>query len=253
MKKILFMSLIIVLLCILVSVYNNNPRVIIARLTKDSSAALGQLKYRVYLFGVLPVGEAFLNAEQLEEYAGQKVYHLSATAQALKIFSKIFSGYAVLDSYIDTQEFNPIVFKQKIVIVDKSKIQREVFYDQKNSVMSILGIRRQILPNTQDPLSAIFNIRRMDFDKIKDFEMNLNTNQKNYILEAKTEQKELSISGKRYEIVSAKVEIRRRDKNPYHKSNITIVLLKTKRGNTPVLIKVFASGFLIYAKLVEIR
>lgn len=44
--------------------------------------------------------------------------------------------------------------------------------------MAIAGVKRQMLPNTQGPLSVISNIRRIDFDKDKELEMNININQK---------------------------------------------------------------------------
>lgn len=254
MRKISGLLLItIILFLIFFWQINNNPAIIIGNLNSKGGIREGDLKYRINLLGLIPIGEATFSLERLGEYNGLKVYHLHANTNSLNYYAKLFKGYASIDSYVDIRDSNPVFFKQEIEAPGNENPYKEVFYEQKKGIMSMDGVKRQILPNTQDPLSAIFNIRRMDFDKIKDFEMNLNTNQKNYILEAKTEQKELSISGKKYEIVSAKVEIRRRDKNPYHKSNITIVLLKTKRGNTPVLIKVFASGFLIYAKLVEIK
>lgn len=252
MKKVLLVIFILILLSIFIVRRSNDPKIIISRLSDKSGILSGELRYRIYLLGILPVGEAILKPAKIEDYKGQQVYHLTAVAESLRLFSRFFSGYAILDSYIDKQQLNPILFRQKLTVSGKKDIEKEVFYDQKNGVMSIAGVRRQILPNTQDPLSLILNIKRMDFDKARDFEMNINTNQKNYILEAKTEQRDLSINKKIYKIVLAGAEIRRRDKNPYHKSSIAMVLLRGKE-NIPVLIKVFASGVLINARLIEIR
>jgi hypothetical protein len=131
-------------------------------------------------------------------------------------------------------------------------INKEVYYDQKNGIMTLNNIRHQIPPHTQDPLSLLFNTMRMDFDKVEEIEMNINTNQKNYILKGIATQEDIIINKKTYRIVLAKAEIKRRDKNPYHKSNISMVLLNEKE-NIPILIKVFASGILINAKLIDIR
>jgi hypothetical protein len=46
--------------------------------------------------------------------------------------------------------------------------------------------------------------------------------------------------------------ISRKDKNPYHKSEISLVMLADKE-NLPVLIRIFASGLLVQAKLVDIQ
>lgn len=255
MRKYIYIFFILIILFYIISLYNynnNNPKVIISRLIKKGDIQSDNLRYRIYLLGLLPIGEAVFCNKGVEEYQGHKVYRLNARAQSLRFFSKVFSGRAMLNSYVDIQELNPLLFRQKIIATGKKDINREVFYDQKQNIMSIAGVKRQILPNTQDPLSAIFNVRRMDFDKIKEFEMNINTNQKNYILRGVAEQKTLTINKKIYSIVMAKAEIKRRDKNPYHKSSINMVLLKEEE-NIPILIKVFSGGILINAKLTDMK
>lgn len=253
MKKFLFALIIIILFLVFVIHSNTNPKSIILGLAKKGIMQQQELTYRVYLFGILPVGEAILRAEKIEEYNSKKALHLSAVAESLKVFSKLFKGEAILDSYIDMQGFNPFIFRQKIIITGKPNIEKEAIYDQKNGIMYIAGERRRIFPNTQDPLSAIFNIRRADFDKIKELQMNINTNQKNYILKGIASQQEISVNNKIYKIILAKANIRRHDKNPYHQSHISIVLLRRGESNIPILIKVFASGFLINARLIDIK
>jgi len=252
MKKWLLLFIVIILGLAFVVYNNSNIKSITSGLDKKGDIKSGELRYRIYLFGILPVGEAVFGVEKIEQYKGQTVYHLNASAKSLNAFSKFFKGRAVLDSYIDIKQLTPLVFKEKIAISGKQGIDREITYDQKNGIMSIAGVKRQILPDTQDPLSAIFNLKRFNFDKIKDIEMNINTNHKNYIVKGTAVQREISINKKIYKIVSAQAEIRRRDKNPYHKSSITIVLLKEKE-NIPILIKVFASGVLINARLIDIK
>ncbi|MCM8795351.1 MAG: DUF3108 domain-containing protein [Candidatus Omnitrophica bacterium] len=253
MKKFIVIILGIILFSIIISAYNNNPKVIISRLTKREGLIKGgDLKYRIYLLGVIPLGEAVFSRERIEPYDKKNVYHLSASAQSLKLFSNFFNASAVFDSYVDMDNLNPILFKQRIKITGKKDMERIAFYDQKNKVMTIDGVKRQILPNTQDPLSAMLNLRRLDFDKLKDIEMNINTNQKNYILKGMAKEEELSINinKKIYKIVKAEATIQRRDKNPYHKTSITMILLREKE-NIPLLIRVFASGVLIYGRLIE--
>jgi len=254
MRKILLILFTVILFLIFVSWYNANPRVIISQLIKNKGISIktGQLRYRVYLLKIFPIGEAILGAEDVEEYKGQKVYHLNGTANNSRLFSHFFKAYATLDSYIEMQQLNPILFKQKLVVTGKPDLYREVFYDQTNHIMSIEGVRRQILPNTQDPLSLIFNIKHMDFNKIKELEMNINTNQKNYILKGIVQSRDISIHKKTYKIAFLETTIKRRDKSPYHQSRISIVLLKDKE-NIPILIKIFASGMLINARLIDIQ
>lgn len=254
MKRILFISIILTILISAISYYNNNnPKIIISRLIKKGNLKPGELRYKINLLGIIPVGEAVLEAERIDEYNGQKCYHLNASAQSLKGFSKIFSAYAVLESYIDMKQMNPVVFKQKVEISGKQNATLEITYDQKNNVMSTGGVKRQILPNTQDPLSVMLNFRRMDFDATQNFEMNINSYKKNYLLKGAATKKDILINGVPHKVILADAKIRRSDKNnPYHKSEISMVLLKEKE-NIPILIKVFAGGILISAKLVDIK
>ena len=252
MKKILIIFLILIIILAFIAAYNNNPRVIISNLIKKGDIKTGELRYTMYFFGVLPVGEAVSAVEKIEEYDGQRVYHLNATAGSLECYSKFFSGFAVLDSYVDMHQLNPILFKQKVIVSSKQGLDKEIIYDQKDGIMIIAGTKCKILPNTQDPLSAVFNIRRIDFDKIKNFEISLNSNQKNYILKGNATVQDILINKKTYKIVLVKTQIARRDKNPYHKSSITMVFLQGKE-NIPILIKVFASGVSINAKLIDIK
>lgn len=118
--------------------------------------------------------------------------------------------------------------------------------------LAIAGQNRNILSDTLDPLSAILRIKHMDFDKVKEFTMNFNTSQKNYVLEGVAKPQDLAISKKIYKTAVLEAEISRKDKNPYHKTKMSMVLLK--RGtNIPILIEVFASGLPVSARLVDVE
>lgn len=251
MKKILFIFFILILVFLLLS-YKNNPRAIISRLADRQNIQFRELKYKVYLVGILPVGEIILGAEKTEAYKGEKVYHLKATGQTSKYFSKVFTGHFMVDSYLDREDFNPVFFKQKIEATDKPNREREISYDHKNNIMFINGNERSIFPNTQDPLSALFNIQHMDFDRAREFEININSSQKNYILKGASTPKDLLIGKRIYKIARLKTEVARRSNNPYHNSNVSMTLLRGK-VNIPIKVTLFASGVLINARLVDIK
>lgn len=252
MRKLIFIVFALILFLIFINWYNSRPEVIISRVVKNKDIQTGQLRYKIYLMKILPVGEAILGAAKIEDYNDQKVYHLTATASNSKLFSKFFQAQAFLDSYVDMQEFYPMLFKQRIVIQGKPDLYREVFYDQANGTMSLEGVRRQIYPNTQDPLSAIFNVRLMDFEKIDKLEIGLNTNQKNYILKGTAKTQSIAVGNNIYKVALLEANIGRRDKNRYHKSTISMVLLE-EADNVPILINVFARGVLITARLIDIN
>lgn len=254
MKKFFIILLVLMLCFVLATLNNNRPRVIISRLL-DKQIQKDQPRYIVNLLGILPVGEAEFLSETIEDYGGiegRKVYHLSAKAQNLKVYSKLFQGTANLDSYLDVRSLSPFLFKQSLSVSGKKDVIKEVTYDQQNHIMSIAEEKREILPNTQDPLSAVFKIRKMDFEKVKVFEMNINTNQKNYTLRGNAVLKDLLIRNQKHQIVIIDANISRREKSPYHKTSIRMVLWKD-RQNLPIYVKVFASGFLINARLSDIE
>ncbi len=253
MRKLLFTIIAVVILSsIFLFYYNNSPKIIVSSLARKTNVQAKELIYRVNLFGVLPVADAILKVERLEEYNGQKVYHLSATANSLRWYTKMYNAYAILDSYVDINTHDPILFRQKAVIANEKVINKEVYYDQKNGIMTLNNIRRQIPPHTQDPLSLLFNIMHMDFDRVEGLEMNINTNQKNYVIKGLKRSRDMSIDKKAYKLVFLDVDIKRREKSPYHQSKINIVFCRDKE-NIPILIKVFASGAFLSAKLIEVR
>ncbi len=252
MKNILLVFLTVAIISAFIIHSNNDPAAIITHLAKKEKIGSGNLVYKIYFMGLIPVGEAVVKKESAETYNGQNVYHLNAAARSAEYFSKIFSATAQLDSYINTQNFNPLFFKQKTMISNKKETKKEIIYDQQNNIMKIGNTQRQIFPGTQDPLSAVYNLRRIDFDKTKEFKIGLNTNQKNYVLEGRAETREIKIGTGIFHLIFAQAQIRRHDGNPHHKSRVSIIFLKEKE-NIPLLIKISASGALINAKLIAIE
>lgn len=234
--------------------YNNNYATVITDLSKKGEIHPGNLTYRIYLLGIIPVGDAvFLDAQMTAEQAGRRLYFLRARAKTSKYLSLFFIASAEFDSYINTSKLTPEVFRQKLSISGKADIEQEAFYDQKNNVMEISGIKRQILPQTHDPLSLVYYLSHRDLSALKGIDLNINTNQKNYSLKGGIEEKSIQVNKELYTIYTANVEIKRRDKNPYHKSKASIVFLKSGQINIPITIKIIASGVLINAKLVDIQ
>ncbi|MBU1997860.1 MAG: DUF3108 domain-containing protein [Candidatus Omnitrophica bacterium] len=254
MKKSILIILCILLLVISISFYfNNNVGSAIQLVAKNTKINNAALVYRVYVFGIFALAKAVFEPVTIEDFGGRRVYHLQLKAAALDIFQKYLKLEALLDSYVDMDTGNPVYFKQKVISPGGEAKDKEVVYDQENLVMTIRGERRQIMPDTKDPLSAIYQIRRMNLDNLKELEMNINTNQKNYILKGAVVKKDVLMGKDKFELFVADAGIRRRDKNLYHQSKLNISLINHNKENIPILVKVFASGFYVSAKLVEIK
>jgi len=256
MKRLTKFISLIALFLFLVSIFsynNSNPEVIIKKVFKSEQINPQILRYRIYAFGLFPVGETYLHNAKHEKINGKDLYLIKGEAKSLDIIATFFKSEAALNSYIDPVDSNPVLFKQEISISGRPNQDKEVIYDQKQGFMITDGTRRQILPNTQDPLSLVFNLERMDFSKNKDIEMNINTKHKNYLFKGRVEEKSDLSKKVGHEVYLAKTEIRRRDRdNPYHQSKVTIWFVKGEE-NIPILIKIFASGFIMNARLVEAR
>ncbi len=253
MKKILLIIIAaIILTSIFLFYYNNSPKIIVSSLAGKINVQAKELIYRVNLFGILPLADVALKVDEIQDYNGRQVYHLSATANSLRWYRKIYKANAILDSYVDINTHDPILFRQKAVIASGKAINKEVYYDQENGIMTLNNIRRRIPPHTQDPLSLLVNAMRMDFDKVKGLEMNINTNQKNYTAKGIRKFTDISIDKKVYKLVFLQLDIKRREKSPYHQSMVSIVFCRGKE-NTPILIKIFASGAFLNARLIDIR
>lgn len=247
MKKISFLLFLALSLMSLVlfARYNGNYKIIISKLYESKNIKTKDLKYRVYLFGVIPAGEAFFAQPQEENFNKERVYHLKANAGGLGLS-------ATLDSYVDIKQLTPFIFRQRLVSPGNERTDKEILYDQKRQIMSINGLKYKMQPNTQDPLSLLLNLRRMNFEKMSEFQINVNAHRKGYVFEGTAEPRDVSLHGNTYKIYILNGQVRRQDKNPRHRTKITVVLLKQEE-NIPLLIKVYAGGVFINVKLVDIR
>ncbi|RJO64036.1 MAG: DUF3108 domain-containing protein [Candidatus Omnitrophota bacterium] len=253
MRRIIFaIFALAIAMFLLSSKMNNDPAAILSALSKKNASGSTELKYKLYLLGVVPAGEALLTDKGEVEFNGKKVYHLHAVAESSRIFSLFFHGRAQMDSYIDPATMLPVAFMQKISLSGKPDTEKEVTYDQVHNVMTSAGIKREILPRTHDALSLVFSLRSVDFSATDTIEFNVNTNQKNYILSGNAQKKELPVNHGIIEVVQAKVQIKRRDGNPYHQSSVEMFVWEANK-KIPFLIKISANGIPITVKLVEAR
>lgn len=245
----------ILIVSFLVQQNRNHPPSIIRQLSLEDRIPFEEtrLLFKVNFLGFLPVGYAKIENKGGLLFKGRQALHLSAEAIALKLISSFYDVLAGVDSYVDKENLHSLKFSENLIIPGKPQERKEVFYDQKNNIMELEGIRRKILPDTQDPLSAIFYIRRQSLEIGKEFDININTNQKNYCLLVKVIKKnEYQIKDKGVGVWILQGEIRRRDENPRHSSSLTMWLLDNPY-KTPLLIKVSASAFLVTLRLIDLK
>lgn len=246
--------LFIIILSVLKEMSNNRLIAIIKRnnLQNKLSAKSYNLAFMVDFQGLIPAGQARLENKGEEFYQDKKVYHLSARAYPLDFYTKFFNAQVQIDSYVDIDKLYTLKFKQSFILPNKTKQEKEVLYDQSKNFMELKGVKRQILPDTQDPLSAIFYIQHQNLELGKVLDLNINTNQKNYQLYAKViGRQEYALEAKKIGVWVLSVIIRRRDNNPYHKTKMKLWLLDNP-SKIPILIKTMSNIGWVSARLISI-
>lgn len=248
---VLLALLLLAVLLIAKEANDNDPFTIIRNNLRDNkkTSMADPVILRINYLWVIPAGTAKLENKGEEEYLGKKVYHLSAKAWPLAIYSRFFEALAQADSYAAKAGYYTLKFTQSLTLPNKPKEEKEILYDQNNNFMELDGVKRVILPDTHDPLSAIFYIRSREMKEGRIIDININTNQKNYQLYAKVaEKKEYAFkSGKRTVWIVDGV-VRRREKSPYHKTTLKMWLLDDA-AKTPILIRAMTSIGPITARL----
>ncbi|MFA5361626.1 MAG: DUF3108 domain-containing protein [Candidatus Omnitrophota bacterium] len=234
---------------------NNAVKIIRALGLENASAAkiLDRKVFLIDLFGGLPVGRAVMTNNGLVTLKDKEVYQCSGQAQTFGLAALLFNAQAKVSSYIDKNTLLPLLFKETLSRPDSPVETKEIVYDHENLIMEVKGIKRQILPGTQDPFSVMYYLSRQSFEPGKEFDMNINTNQKNYRFFLKVSKREEQIvNGRKIGIWIVKGDIKRRDKSPRHTTNLTMWLLDNGE-KTPIFIKVVASGLPVTARLIEVQ
>ena len=237
-KKIFLIILVFFLIMTGKELLENNPERIKKQvLLKEISPAQTQLKIK-YL-GFLPMGTARIIERGIVDYEGKKVVHLEAKTKISKWLRLFFDARAGADSYIDPVALHSLRFNYYLEVPEKPREEKSIIYDQDKHIMEIDGERRLILPDTQDPLSCIYYLQQQVLGVGKTFDLNLNTNQKNYQLLAVVKEKKDG-----FWRIEAKVG--RRDGSLRRRMNIMFYLLDDER-KTPLLIKVSGNFGVIVA------
>lgn len=148
-----------------------------------------KLIYKAEWLG-MDVGIAALLVQAITEQNGRKVYLIVATAETTAIISKFYRVEDKISTYLDIDNLCPVRFEKE---------QREggyrsdeyVDFDQENGkafYFSRLNHSKKeydIPKNVQDPLSCMYYFRLQDTAVEKSIFADVNTDEKNYLLEAK--------------------------------------------------------------------
>lgn len=169
------------------------------------------LNYQINYLNVFPIGKVFYRSIGLSQYNYRSTYQLEMTAEDTFPFSWVKPAKAKMVSYLDTSKMLPIYFLIETYMDNKIKEENKIIYNQEEGYMISEGRRYVIFPFTYEPLSLIFYLMRIKFDKNKKEDLNLNSNQTNYSVKVEViNKKEYRIAGETYKIWEATLLLRRR-------------------------------------------
>lgn len=140
----------------------------------------------------LPAGKGIISVEEIKDYDNRRVYSFSGKVRTSDFISLFFEAEGRINSYMDKERFQSLYFSEESQASGHRKNQKVVTYDQENLFLEVEGEKIKILPNTQDPLSAFYLLRLLDYEKIKDgYEINIKTRKRDRTLFVKLENKEI--------------------------------------------------------------
>ena len=257
MWKVLKTSFLVLLAVIvifsIIEVAKDSPTSILKGIIKKGSLEGDSVKFAAKFLGVVTAGEAIIENTGLERFKGKSAYHLVVRGQSANWIAPFFKAEAVCDSYTDKNKLHALQFKMHVVLSGHPTEDKIVSYDQKNLIMDTGEEQRQILPNTHDPLSLMFYLRNQEFSLGKEFDLNINTNQKNYQFKTKViDKKTYQIGDKKIDVWIVKADVNRRGKSKRNKSSVTMWLLDND-SKTPILFKVMTPICPIVIRLIEVK
>jgi hypothetical protein len=151
------------------------------------SFRLGEkLIYEIRWMGI-PVGIASFNIKEICQINGRDSYHIVATVKSNAFLSKIYRVKDEFHTYIDAEKLYSLRFIKK-QSEGRYRSYEIVDYDQEKH----MGVYKSFLnnstkdlttlENTQDDLSAIYCFRIQDIEVGRPVIMNVNADEKNWIL-----------------------------------------------------------------------
>lgn len=254
MKKIL-LGLLIVILIILGVYYHNNTSAtrIISKLTSQKNFKLGQLKYRIYFSGLIPMADAIFEPEQEVSLNNNKFYYLAMKAQLLKRYHKLYKVSVEMSSFLDKKTLLPGLYEYKLMMVNKKDVYEKVEYDRIKNFLLVNGGHYSISANMRDPISAFYYLTHSSLKQDDRIDLDLyTTNLRSYTLNGKINEKILRVNNKDYNLIISDIKINSGEAN-YNKVKIKITMVRNQdKENIPILIDIFSKGVNLKVKLIDI-
>jgi hypothetical protein len=220
--------------------------ILIAKDLASNHRLSGQTNFLLNYLAVIPVAQARMEYLGPEGFRGRKLIHIRAEAKTFDYARSVFHAGAAVDSYVDPKSSKAVYFLQHLEMIGKPDENKEIYYDQKDNIMVSTGSRGTerlaIDKNTFEPLSAFLFIQNLELAAGTEFDLSLNTNQKDYFLSGKCVSRDLvRIGDKNYNILLIEAQVRRKDKSPRHGFTLKIWFLEDGKRKIPLLVRVMTN------------
>ncbi len=234
-----------------------SPKNIIKALDKRNISEIRGLTYKLNFISIIPFGVATVENKGLLNFRGRNLRYFRGSAKALKFFSILgLNAECELESYVDPINFNAYFFQEKTKTFLKPPEHKKIIYNQEAHMMEGPEGTYPILPNTKDLLSICFYFKNQKFELGKEFEIYLNTNQKNYILNIKVSDKNnFNVDDKNFTVWVLESSFERYDKSASHSQHeafLKIWILEDYE-NIPIRFEVETCYPLFVAYLIDVN
>jgi len=204
----------------------------------------GSINYKIY-WGIIPLGRARITINDNELYNGKEAILIEANAITTGIMRSLFDARIEIHSVVDKVKMTPVMYRE--VIFNRGKKESKIlYYDQDRNILKTEEGIYRILPDTYDPLSALFFLKHKKIKKGDGFEINIDSNQSNYrvsfsvVGEVQAQKQKL--------FVLKGLSQRRQGEKTRHRVEFTMYV--GGEENEPVLIKTFTPLGPVSLKLV---
>ncbi|HAV43319.1 TPA: hypothetical protein DCX15_04815 [bacterium] len=148
----------------------------IAERVKDILRPGERLTFRITYSG-MKVGTGVLEIKGVTPIKDQESLHLISMTKSTGIFAFIYRVNERLDSFMDCLGRHSLRFEYHSY--GKEIHSSVTTYDQKNHLAYYKGKKIPILPNTHDPISALYSLRLLPLKEGEEVAININTGEEN--------------------------------------------------------------------------
>lgn len=117
-------------------------------------------------YGPLVGGEAHIEVQN-DTYQGEKIFHAKALGKTVGLVDKLYGVEDIYESYFDPETNRPYKSIRNIHEGDYKRYNVVTFQHNDSTVFSQKSGYHKVPPNILDMVSALFYVRRLDYDNLK--------------------------------------------------------------------------------------